>query len=524
MHKINFFIKLLAPLVISSASNATLMTKSHDEISGSMIHGIFANRYIKENKLGNKAHEDKTFRELFYGGLKFLSATPVIFESRSFVLPQSLQRGKKGTDDEKNVQDLLSVEKTPAGYKSLRGYGIVDGDKIFTASVKKNIFMHMSRSESAERISGKSEEGHIYNYEAIDSGQKFHGVIIGTKVDLEKLNLTGKNFTAYVGRSRFTQYGKCKLSFGKIEEINPPKFGNKIYLRLDSPLIPAQDYFIGAKNILTAEVSDVLNEICGRKIFSIGKLFSAGVEVENFVVTWGMKRPRVQALAAGTIFELVAEKLTCDDLKIIGEKIYNGFGTRLEEGFGQLRIWTAEKLTLGELPPIKIDKPEKFSDLTKKIAAKILLEKILEQVRLYAHEDAEKLRPQLSRGSYTHFFSRLDAILSSVGKSNVCENFKAQLEIEIRVGSLFDDNLKKIRMANGQSHFNALKDKSALPIKSRDLKKDLVGDSSKLINLFKDISFDEKIFDDAICFEYLQNYFRFARKIASSVKVGDAND
>ena len=101
MHEIKFSVETLSPLVISAASNATLMTKSHDEISGSMIHGIFANRYIKEKNLGNKAHEDKTFRELFYGGLKFLSATPVIFESRSFVLPQSLQRGKKGTDAEK---------------------------------------------------------------------------------------------------------------------------------------------------------------------------------------------------------------------------------------------------------------------------------------------------------------------------------------------------------------------------------------------------------------------------------------
>ena len=82
-------------------------------------------------------------------------------------MPQSLQRGKSGTVDENNVQDLLSVEKTPAGYKSLRGYGIVDGDKIFTASLKKNLFMHMSRSESAERISGKSE---IYNHEALDEG------------------------------------------------------------------------------------------------------------------------------------------------------------------------------------------------------------------------------------------------------------------------------------------------------------------------------------------------------------------
>ena len=175
MHVLNFSIKTLSPVVISADSNSVLMTESHDEISGSIIRGVLANRYIREKNGGDKAFADKNFLELFYGDIKFLSATPAISSKRSFILPQSLQRGKKGTADEKKVLDLMATEKTPAGYKSLRGYGIVEDDKIFTASVAKNIFMHMSRSEDSERISGKSKEGHIYNYEALESGQIFFG-------------------------------------------------------------------------------------------------------------------------------------------------------------------------------------------------------------------------------------------------------------------------------------------------------------------------------------------------------------
>ena len=261
MYEIKFVIKTLSPVVISAASNPTLMTESHDEISGSIIRGLLANRYIQEKKLGNKAHEDETFQKLFFGDLKFLSAMPAIKNQRSFILPLSLQRGKKGTANAKNVQDLLSVKKTPAGYKSLRGYGIVDDDKIFTASVEKNIFMHMSRSETEERISGKSEAGHIYNYEALEAGQIFCGQILGTENALENLQLENKSFVERIGRSRSTQYGKCEFTFGNIEEIKFQEFGEEIYLRLESPLISANDNFISAEKILQTEIIDKLGRV-----------------------------------------------------------------------------------------------------------------------------------------------------------------------------------------------------------------------------------------------------------------------
>ena len=436
MYEIKFSIKTLAPVVVSAASNATLMTKSHDEISGSMIRGLLANRYIQEKNLG-KAYEDKNFCKLFYGDLKFMSAAPAIADKRSFVLPLSLQRGKKGTDAEKNVQDLLSVEKTPAGYKSLRGYGIVDGDKIFTASVKKNIFMHMSRSESAERISGKSEVGHIYNYESLDEGQIFCGKILGAEHLLKELQLENRSFVDCIGRSRSTQYGKCEFTFGAIEEIEPQEFGEKIYLRLESPLIPLNDNFISAEKILHTEIIEKL----GAK-FSLGEVFASGTEIENFVNVWGMKRPRVQALAAGSVFEIIANREF--DKKILHEKLYSGFGLRTEEGFGQIRIWQPQNFTLCKFKENLIDKPKEFLPQTIEIAKNILLERYLEQLRIYAHEDAAALTAQLQRGNFTHFFSRLGDILSNVGKTNVRINFSEKITAESKDGSLFQDNLKKI--------------------------------------------------------------------------------
>ena len=258
MHRLEFVIKTLSPCVLTSTSNATIMTGTHSAFSGSIVRGILASRYVAVQKLNDEAH-DKTFREIFFGGLKFLPANPEMLNKRTFVLPASLQSGKAGTDDGDKIQDLLGEEKPRRGYKSFRGFGVLDGGKIFKPSVKTNMFMHMSRSSAKERTAGRSVDGQIYNYEALDAGQVFRGEIIGDENLLRQLRgglaLDGDKMSAYVGRSKFTQYGKCLVTFGNIEQLSAQKFGEKIFLRLDTPLIPAADCFLDAERILSVEVA-----------------------------------------------------------------------------------------------------------------------------------------------------------------------------------------------------------------------------------------------------------------------------
>ncbi len=509
MYRLKFKVETLSPVVISSMSNSTVMTGSHSEIGGSIIRGVLASKYVEEKNLGDNAHADKNFTELFYGGLKFLSANIEIEGNRSFTLPLSLQHGKKGTPNEKNILDLL-VNETPPGYKNLRGCGTVDGKKIFTASANKNISMHMSRSAEKERISGKSDEGHIYNYEALEEGQFFCGEILGEKFLLEKLNLENKTFTARVGRSKFTQYGKCKFTFQNIEEVKTADFGEKFYLRLESPLIPAEDYFIGAKEILENEIISKFGEN-----FNLGKIFASGVEVENFYMT--MKRPRVMALSAGTVFEIkVFKNLTPADKKIICEKIYGGFGIRNEEGFGQVRFWQPAKFTFGEVGENKISEQKNFSAETLKIAQKILLEKYLEQIRIYAHKDAKKLSSQMRGGNFAHFFSRLNTLLSSVEKKNLRLNFSQKISAESNSGKQFQDHLKKFCI-DGQTLYNIFTQKLKMPYENKKILENIE-------ELSAEINFDEKNFDDEICREYLQNLFRFARKNAAMAKGGENDE
>ena len=248
--------------------------------------------------------------------------------------------------------------------------------------------------------------------------------------------------------------------------------------------------------------------------FELGRIFSANVEVENFVVPWAMKRARVMALAAGTVFELTAENLTAGDKKNLGEKIYRGFSVRTEEGFGQIRLWDSRGFTLEKTAAEEIQTPTKFSGETVELAKKILLNRLLAQVRVEAIEDAQDLRRQLKRGNFTHFFSRLDGILANAGRENVRAKFQERLAAEIRTGTLFDDHLKNIRMTNGQSFFDAFSGHAELPYESRDLEKNFAAVKEAL-------GIAALNFDDEIYFEYLQKYFRFARKVAAEAKGGE---
>ena len=121
--------------------------------------------------------------------------------------------------------------------------------------------MHISRSEAAERISGKSEAGHIYNYKELEAGQIFCGEILGDKDSLKNLQLENNFFVECIGRSRFTQYGKYEFNFSKIEEIKYKEVGEKFSMRLESPLLSANDNFISTEKILQTEIIEKLGGI-----------------------------------------------------------------------------------------------------------------------------------------------------------------------------------------------------------------------------------------------------------------------
>jgi len=517
--EIKVTITTLSPVILATQNDAAVMTATHDFFSGTTLRGILAGRYIKEQKLGRHGHRDEGFRQAFFGSLRFVHAYPVQQKQRSMVLPLSLQKDKAGA----SVLDML-IDERPEGkvYKSCKGLGIIDQARVFTVSVPKNISLHMSRSEEKERLSGKSEEGNIYNYEAIDAGQVFEGRIQGPASDLkafmEALNLKDGKFDAYVGRSKYTQYGQCRIAFGVMEpmDLKAAANGTTVYLRLDTPIVPYAEIGDSAPAALQP-IADMLNEKFPDESFFIqpDSIYGAATEIDNFVCIWNMRRPRQNAVAAGTVFALqkAQQPWTVEELRALTDICGNGVGDRVEEGFGQVRFWQHGQLCLGEEKPGQNQENRKQQELskeTKALVQKIIIRRVLERVRVQAYEDVAKLSNLKGK---SHMFSRLESILSGYETiQNVRHKFNLEIKEEAKDGSVFNKHLDRVKV-NGQTLYKIFTtDNSQMPYVNMRFTEYF---PQGMDELCKEIGFDgTKDNADRLFYEYWKWFFRHGRKQA----------
>ena len=415
MQAMNIRIETKAPVVLSTHSHASVMTATNDFFSGSTLRGILAARFIEKRRLGAAAHEDADFMRLFYGELRFVDAYPIdpVTGRRAIVLPFSMQRSKDGRE----IKDLLqrNAELAP-GFKGMKGFGAVHDGTVRCVAVQRGITLHMSRTDlkdgsGMERLAGRSRSGGIYNYEAIAAEQTFEGTVYGTAETLTLLRGSlDASFSCCAGRSKYTQYGACEVTLMEPQDIPtlPALQGTRICIRLETPLIPWGGVPGDAASML-AEVTAALNAGTSGG-FSIAEeprsIFAKAEEIDNFVGTWGMRRPRETALAAGTVFAVKKSGAWADsDAAALHALFHDGVGRRREEGFGQLRLWDSAALCRADDADSGAREERIICPAAKEIAKKILVDHIVEQVRIRAAMDAETARiPSGAR----HALARLD--------------------------------------------------------------------------------------------------------------------
>lgn len=502
-------IETLSPVVVTAPGSSQLLTASSESFSGTLLRGVLAGKYVNDHNLGTKAHEDENFIRYFFSDLRFVTANPSVDGKRAMVLPLSLMKAKAVSGDTKPILDLLSDEGQ-AGYKSLKGLSVVDGGKICPVSVKSSMTFHMSRSGDNERLSGHSQDGKVYTYESIDAGQTFQGAVIGDDDCLqsffEDVGKKGKSFNCRIGRSKRTEYGNCCITFTQPQAIPNETLSETTCFVLDTPLLPTGGLAARADRVLQEEIIDVLNGESGSDTFTLGRVFSTHVAIENFVGIWQMRRPRTMALAAGTVFEIHKDGPWQDeDVQALTQLMYGGAGDRTEEGFGQLRRWKLQDLTIGgksekkAVEAIHIDSPE-----VKKRAAAILESRVKEQLRNFAYEDAAQLKG-LEGGAKTHLFARLESWLD--------RDFRAELKAKAGKNETIGTHLRRLRL-NGAPLYEIFNGDKPAPYESADRKRtldQLIPD--ELVNLigFKDPK-------EAHFHEYWLWFFRHSRKRAVQVR------
>ena len=543
MKKIRVKIETLSPIVLATRTNTTVMTSSHDFFSGTLVRGMLAERYIEAKNLGSQAQEDEDFLGLFFDKLRFVAAYPVRVSDgkRASFVPASVQRLKDG----EAVRDLLS-DAPEAGYKTLRGFAVIEDGGIEKVDVAKNISLHMSRSNvkerqgkergssSLERLAGRSRDGAIYNYEAVEKGVRFEGEVFGEDAALESFMdaLGTASWTAQAGRARHAQYGACRVQLEPVEfmpESVEPDADNRINLRLETPLLAADDLLSSAA-VALQQIVDRLNEGTAGE-FSLhaydpkrsaaqgdveNTVFADFVEVDNFVGIWGMKRPRAVALAAGSVFAVEKESAwTESDKERLQRLLYDGVGVRTEEGFGQLRLWHLQPLSLAKRMQQKERRAVKSPEVRRR-AKELLLCAAQRKMVVYAAEDVQKLT---GGKGVSHFFARLDSMWAH-GRTNM-QSSALREEIRNQKGNESTPFAKKLKMIklDGCSLEELLMEASLADMpynKERRWKKELGEDLEAFLEDVGEPDFlTSDTAKDALFYAYWHNLFRFARKAAA---------
>lgn len=522
--KLDIKIDVLAPMVLTSKSNNTVLTTSADVIKGSIIRGTLAGMYIRKYNLQDQAHLDKSFQELFLNtGIRYLPATPVVASQCSNILPMSIMQSKIT----KEISDGAYAVSAGAGWKSLNGYGAIVNGSIHKAQVYKTISLHMSRNQENERISGKSLEGHIYNYEAIKAGQSFICSLLGTRELLEKLldalNLS-QGVDAYIGRSKYNQYGRCRLSATTIQDLDllsdvAKAMDDQGFLTLycTTPYIP--DWSTGDNYQALSEIVQRLSRQCPELEFQLAdNMFIKTESIANYVGVWNLRRDEEQAISAGSLFKIKCighNQWPAEALQALVQ-ILSGTGARRnQEGYGQFRLWPDYKnLALAEEKASQSVSKASISPQVAEAVANILMNRFRKEIRQMASMMVMDLRKSLA--GKNHLFGRLENILENCyakDKSGCRKLFQQAISKEIREKSQAERHLHNIRY-EGSSLLDILKGSKSAPWWQGFSWDKILG--KEINQLAKDINYK---LPEAECGELYHEYwlwfFRHARKLAA---------
>lgn len=516
MEQVKITITVKSPTLIASSSTAGVLTATRGSIDGRILRGVFASHFIKSHNLGKEAHKNQEFMDLFYGDLRFVSAYKDTVKGTSFPAPLSLQRNKHPKAND-SVTDLFTGEDL-VGYKGVKGFIVQDGNNCSLVPIETAIRLHMSRSSEKERIQGRSKDGNIFNYEFLEPNQVFVGTVIGPKTALEAfVRQFPKKLDCYIGRSRYTEYGHCEVEIGEITSIPAPESKEKpVYIRLHTPLL------LGNESIVNV-IGDAVQEI-GADI-SIDGVHASYQEEQNFNSIWGVRSNSESAASAGSVIKLVKTSgWTQENLSKLQHILYNGMGSRVQEGYGQGRLWTPGEFKMVKLEEPKITGVTSLHQSTKELTRKILEKQVILNARLRAANDVDiYIKPRFNVGGQAkHFTTVLLFELGMERKSgyNKLKDFvaKIQKDDKILAKNLRPFNIKHEYTSETDTYVNLMD-------YIITFKKDILLDAclsksgksgsyyeipAKLVDL---VGINKEEFSTILAYEYWLYFFRHIRKI-----------
>ncbi|MEQ8170899.1 MAG: RAMP superfamily CRISPR-associated protein [Candidatus Eremiobacterota bacterium] len=346
------------PLEITNLSQILVTNKvggdqiSETYIPGGFILGALAYNYIQKKSINPAS--DITFRDIFLSGeVKFCNLYPSKNDNTFYPSPVSLVKQKDtgilyDLAYETDAEEVKNIQT-----QSTSGQFIfIQNNDIYAQTVSKEIEYHHRRPKDrsighAGKNQTITDDGEFFQFEVISSHQSFSGRITGKYNYLkELLDTVDEEMTLYLGKSKTAQYGKCKLKIQGIKELDKSE---KLWQKDENIVITLVSDMILLDNKYGFNDSSVENfkielarflQIDPSEI-EIKKSFLKYKKIGGFLGVWKLPKIQSNALAAGSV--IILKNNSQKD--IILEKLTGkSFGTRIEEGFGQIKInWHGDK-------------------------------------------------------------------------------------------------------------------------------------------------------------------------------------
>lgn len=333
------------PIKIASTLMQTDSVNTKSYISGASIRGAFISNYINIKKVDD-INTGINKEKLLKGGIKFLNAYPVIEGNRALPMPKCFYALK---DDIKKyrINNEMKITKlntnSEEDYERVRGFEFADfdADKIKTKSIEKINNLHIR----------KDVKNKLFRYEAIKPNNKFRAIIKCEKDEYanEAVEIL-ENGMFYIGGSKGTGYGKCKISNIVLRDKNP-EF-NYLKNRFDID----DSYFEDSSSLLCIyATSDIIyrnnlgeykcyiDEDYLRDRLNLKKVFfkDSFIETEYFTSfnnKWRYRLPIVNGIKAGSV--LIYNYEGNLDVNVVQAFMEEGIGERKQDGFGNFAVLT----------------------------------------------------------------------------------------------------------------------------------------------------------------------------------------
>lgn len=512
LKKQEFLLENIDPLLFSERGADNILFTTKHYVPGSAIRGALAHLYIAKHNLQD-AYKDEAFYKVFLSGkVRFLPAYPIgcteLKNAEPLVMPLALMRSK----DKTQTVDLTACLKQQAGFKKMQGFIVKQDDKLYQVDTNVKIELHMSRAGDKERITGSSKDGNVFNYEYLEAGQLFKGGFIAdddTAALLQEVFDELKLTELYLGRAKSAQYGKCLYLPLPEKAASPAALGSAVYLLAQTPYIA-----YGSWQRVDVAASELLGELEARLGVKIDKqnlnIFAAVENIDGYVGVWQAKKQAERALSAGSLIELhLEDAVTAEKLQ---EALLQGLGKNTEDGYGQFVLW--QPLAQPDFAKASAQKQRKSITLNsdvKKSAKAIIRERLLQEVRQQAANDAQSERLQIKAANAHNILKRVEGLMySNKPKSEIQMiiglDFKAAAKNNLHAIK-YDGNALYDILVEGNNHVQ--------PYRGLDWSRKLKLPGAKLKELQKLLGADAfKLEEDAVYREYWLWFMRHAVKLS----------